>query len=169
MTKHIYVPKFTGKSTAEMQGPKAEDVTMPAKSNFTREDVPEIEVVADVEKVNKDWADEMAYLEGTIKIRLHPTNDPNVEPRVPVCVNGEKSHPIWGNHLPRGVELVVKRKVAGVIAAAKPMNVQTVRDRDQTGNDVARIVRNIGFSYPFELINGSQRDQQWLEKIRAQV
>jgi hypothetical protein len=169
MATNTYIPKYQGKNTAEMQGPKAADVTMPATGDFTREDVPDIEVVADVEMVNKDWAEQMAYLEGTIKIRLHPSNDPNVEPRVPVCVNGEKAHPVWGNHLPRGIELVVKRKVAGVIAAAKPMNVVTVRDRDHTGNDVARIVRNIGFSYPFELINGTQRDQKWLETIRAQA
>lgn len=155
--------------TDEMQGPDAPGVTMPRSGTFTRDDVPEVEVVADVMSASNDWAANMAFMEEKVKIRIHDTSDPNAEPRVPVCVNGEKSHPVWGNHLPRGRELVVKRKVAEVLARSKPINVKTTKTIDHDGNDTSRITRTVGVMYPFELVDPRPRDLDWLRKIRAEA
>lgn len=162
----------TSQSTAEMAGPAAPEVTMPASGDFTADDVPEIEVVTDVDinaKAKKKWVDDMQFMNEPVKIRIHDTTDPNMEPRVPVCVNGEKAHPVFGNHLPRGVELVVKRCVAEQLARAKPINVRTVKTIDHDGNDTAKIVRTIGVMYPFELVDPKPRDLDWIKRIRAEM
>ncbi|MBC3919163.1 hypothetical protein H8L32_16850 [Undibacterium sp. CY18W] len=157
------------KNTAELQGPVAPDITMPASGGFSHDDVPDIEVVADVMADKKDWADKMNFMNETVCIRIQETTNPNEEPRVPVCVNGVKSHPVYGNNLPRGIELNVKRYVAEALLRAKPINVRTVKTIDHDGNDTARIVRSIGTAYPFEMINAKPRDTEWLRSIRAQA
>lgn len=157
------------RSTDEMAGPKAADVTMPASGDFTYDDISDIEVVVDIEADKKDWADKMRFMSEMITIRIQETTNPNEEPRVPVCVNGMKSHPVYGNHLPRGIELDVKRYVAEALLRAKPMNVRTVKTVDHDGNDTSKIVRSIGTAYPFEVINPKPRDGDWLRKIRAEA
>ena len=155
--------------TQDLQGPEAPGVTMPRSGDFTHEDVPDIEVVAEVPTTKDDWANNMKFMEELVKIRIHDTSDTNAEPRVPVCVNGERSHPEWGNHLPRGIEIAVKRKVAEVLARAKPISVKTVKTMDHDGNDTARIVRSIGARYPFELVDARPRDLDWIRKVRAEA
>lgn len=161
--------KRDGISTQEMDGPEAPSIDMPRSGDFTRDDVPDIEIVTDVRPNQDDWADNMRFMSAPVTIRIHETNDPNAEPRVPVCVNGEKSHPIFGNHLPRGIEITVKRSVAEVLARAKPINVKTVKTVDHDGNDTARIERKIGQQYPFELVNARPADIDWLKRIRAEA
>lgn len=157
------------KSTEEMAGPAAPSVDMPASGDFTSDDVPDIEVVADIEADRKDWADKMKFAREMVQIRIHDTSDPNAEPRVPVCVNGELSHPKFGNHLPRGTEIWVRRCVAEQLARSKPISVKTVKTQDHDGNDTARIERKVGALYPFELINPKPADTAWLKRVRAEA
>jgi hypothetical protein len=161
--------RTTATSTAEMDGPAAPDVTMPASGDFGYDDIDPIEIVVDVMADKKQWADKMRFNNETITIRIQETTNPNEEVRVPVCVNGVKSHPLYGNDLPRGVEIQVKRYVAEALLRAKPINVRTVKTIDHDGNDTAKIVRSIGTAYPFEMINASSRDTDWLRSIRAQA
>lgn len=156
------------KSTEEMDGPSAPDVTMPASGDFGYDDIDPIEIVVDVMADKKAWADKMRFNNEMITIYIQETTNPNDEPRVPVCVNGAPSHPVYGNHLPRGVELNVRRYVAEALLRAKPMNVRTVKTIDHDGNDTARIVRSIGTAYPFNMINAKPRDNDWLRAIRAE-
>lgn len=142
---------------------------MPARGDFKRDDVPEIELATDTMSAGNDWAEQMRFQNERISIRLHETNDPNAEPRVPVCVNGEIAHPKFGNHLPRGVDITVKRCVAEQLARAKPISVKTVKTIDADGNDTAKIVRNVGAQYPFELVNPTPRDMDWLKRVRAEA
>ena len=159
----------TSVGTDEMQGPEAPDVTMPRSGDFTRDDVPVIEQVADVRGNSNKYLEDIAFDNELVTIRLYDTNDPNDEPRVPVQVNGEKAHPVYGNHLPRGIELQVKRMVAAVLARSKPISVKTVKTVDYDGNDTAKIVRSVGTRYPFELVNAKPKDVDWLRKIRAEA
>lgn len=161
--------RTTATNTAEMDGPKAPDVLVPASGAFGYDDIDPIEVVVDVEADRKDWADKMRFANETIRIRINETTNPNEEPRVPVCVGGKLSHPEWGNNLPRGVEIDVKRYVAEALLRAKPMSVKTVQVRDQNGADTAQIIRSIGTMYPFEMINAKPKDTDWLRSIRAQA
>lgn len=156
-------------STAEMDGPKAAEVTMPASGDFGYDDIDPIEQVIDTVADRKQWADNMRFSNEIITIRIQETTNPNEEARVPVCVNGERAHPQYGNHLPRGVELNVKRCVAEALLRAKPINVRTVKTIDHDGNDTSKIVRSIGTAYPFEMINAKSRDTDWLRSIRAQA
>jgi hypothetical protein len=156
-------------NTAEMQGPSAPEVMMPASGSFTYEDVPEIEVVVDVMADKADWAEKMRFNNEMITIRIQETTNPNEELRVPVSVNGIQSHPVYGNHLPRGIEINVRRFVAEQLLRAKPINVRTVKTIDHDGNDTAKIVRTIGTAYPFEVIGAKPRDTDWLRSIRAQA
>ena len=155
--------------TNDLDGPVAQDVVMPRSGAFTMDDVPEIEVATDSMPAIDEWAAAMRFMEEPVQIRLHDTSDPNAEPRVPVWVNGEIAHPKYGNHLPRGEDIIIKRKFAEQLARAKPINVKTVKTVDQDGNDTSRIVRSIGSQYPFELTNPKPRDLEWLKRIRAEL
>lgn len=159
----------TAVNTAEMDTAKAPEVVMPASGDFNYDDIDPIEPVRDSVADKKQWADNMRFSQERIKIRINESTDPNAEPRVPVCVNGELSHPQYGNHLPRGVEIVVKRCVAEALLRAKPIGVRTVKTIDNDGNDTAKIVRSIGTAYPFEMIDAKPRDTDWLRSIRAQA
>lgn len=156
-------------NTEEMQGPKAPEILMPASGEFDHDDITDLEVVVDIEADKKDWTDKMRFMHEPVCIRINDTTNPNEEPRVPVCVGGARSHPIWGNHLPRGVEIVVKRYVVEALLRAKPITVKTIPARDADGADTARIVRSIGTLYPFEIVNAKPKDTDWLRKIRAEV
>lgn len=155
-------------NTEEMDGPKAPDVLMPSTGDFGYNDIDPIEVVRDVMADKKDWADKMRFANEMVRIRINETSDPNAELRVPVCVNGVLSHPVYGNHLPRGVEIDVKRYVAEQLLRTKPMSVKTRETKDQDGANTAEILRTIGNAYPFELINQTSKDSDWLRKIRAE-
>jgi hypothetical protein len=152
-----------------MAGPQAPDVVIPASGDFGYDDIDSIEIVVDVMADKKAWADRMRFDSEMITIRIQETTNPNEEARVPVCVNGVRSHPVYGNHLPRGIELNVKRYVAEALLRAKPINVRTVKTIDHDGNDTSKIVRSIGTAYPFEMINAKPRDTDWLRAIRAQA
>lgn len=157
------------KNTEDMQGPVASDTVIPATGDFDYSDISEFEVVIDVMADKKQWADNMRFQNETICIRLNETTNPNEEPRVPVCVGGNRSHPVYGNHLPRGIELNVKRYVAEALMRAKPISVRTVKTLDAEGNDTSKIVRNSGTLYPFEMINPKPADLDWQRKIRAEA
>lgn len=155
-------------NSEEMGTAKAPDVEMPASGDFSYDDMDPIEQVIDVVADRKQWADNMRFANEVITIRINETSDPNMEPRVPVCVNGRLSHPVWENHLPRGIELQVRRCVAEALLRAKPVTVKTIPTRDQNGADTAKIVRSIGNSYPFEVVGATSKDIDWMRKIRAE-
>ena len=156
-------------NTEEMGGPKAPDIVVPATGSFSYDDYELLEVVRDAMADKKDWADKMRFAQEIIKIRINETSDPNAELRVPVCVNGVLSHPVYGNHLPRGIEIDVKRYVAEQLLRTKPIGVKTVQVRDHDGADTAKIIRTVGNAYPFEVIGATSRDTDWMRSIRAQV
>ncbi len=156
-------------NTEEMEGPKAPEVLVPSTGEFGYDDIDPLEVVRDFAADRKDWANKMRFANEIIKIRINETSDPNAELRVPVCINGVLSHPVYGNHLPRGIEIDVKRCVAEQLLRTKPIGVKTIQTRDHDGADTAKIVRTVGNTYPFEVINATSRDTDWMRSIRAQV
>lgn len=155
--------------STELDPPRIKDFVMPASGSISRDDIPEIETESEDINRRKDWAEKMAFANEKITIRLSETNDPNDEPRVPVCVNGERSHPVYGNDLPRGVDLVVKRCVAEVLLRAKPINVRTVETRDGNGDRAAKIVQSVGTKYPLEIVNSKPRDNDWMRQVRLEA
>ncbi len=168
MATRTYTKKNTV-STEGMQVAEAPDFTIPAHGTVTRADVPDIQVVADTVESISDWAQEMDFLNAPIEIRIQGTTNPNDEQRVFVCVNGEMSHPKYGNYLPRDVEITVKRKVVEGLARAKPISITTPQVKDIDGSDTARIMQRVGNQYPFELVNPTKQDVEWVKRIRAQV
>lgn len=157
------------KSSEEAAGPVAPEVTMPSSGDFGFDDIPDIEVVVDVEADRADWAAKMRFAREPVQIRIHESNDPNAEPRVPVCVGGELSHPKFGNHLPRGMDIWVRRCVAEQLLRSKPITVKTTKTVDQDGNDTAKITRTVGSLYPFELVNPKPVDVAWQKRIRSEA
>lgn len=163
-----YVKKNTV-STENMPAAAAPSFTMPASGMIERADIPAVEVVSDTMEQRGDWAGSMAFLNEPIEIRISSTTNPNDEKFVFACVNGERSHPQYGNYLPRDVELTLKRKVVQNIARAKPIAVTTTQVRDYDGSDTARINQSTGNKYPFEIINPTSRDVEWVKRIRAEA
>ena len=152
-----------------MDQPRIPDFVIPASGPVSHEDRPPIEVETGDFNRKKDWADKMAFANEKITIRLSETNDANDEPRVPVCVNGERSHPVYGNDLPRGVDLVVKRCVAEVLLRSRPINVRTVETRDGNGDRTTKEIKTLGTKYPFELVNPKPSDVDWMRKVRMEA
>lgn len=163
---------YTKQPTVDTQDAPASDIpsiAVPKTGSFTAADIPEIEVTHDTMAEKSDWARDMAFLSEPIQIRIHGTTDPNLEQRIYVSVNNERSHPQYGNYLPRDTELWIKRQVAEALLRAKPIAVKTVQTKDYDGSDTARIDRSTGNAYPFEVINPTEKDRAWIKRIRAEV
>lgn len=151
-----------------METAQRADGVMLSDTPFLYSDMPDVEVMRDIGKDQKDWADKMKFNEEMLTININTTSDPNAEPRVYVCVGGFQSHPQWGNYLPRGMDLKVKRYVAEALARAKPMNVTTREGVLANGDKTAHIMTKIGMAYPFNLVNGKPADYEWLKNIVAE-
>lgn len=155
-------------STENLETPADVAFALPASGSIIREDIPDI-VTSHDDKVDKDWADGMAFMNQYITISIHESNDPEAEPRVPVWNNGDRAHPQFGNYLPRGVELKIQRRFAEVLLRAKPIGIKTVTIKDHTGADTAEIRKHKGNSYPFVVVNPTKADQAWMRRVSLEA
>ena len=152
--------------TTEMESPKPDDILL---SNAKPQDLGEIiEPVADPTTFDEK-AKALAFNEEELEIMIHESTNPNDEPRVFVCVNGQMTHPKYGNHLPRGVPISVKRKVVERLARAKPMSFATVETVNQQGERDTKLQRHQAQKYPFSVIHDPNPEGlSWLRRIMAE-
>lgn len=107
----------------------------------------------------KDHADNLAFMEELVQVRVHETTEKNAEKVVDVYCNGIPQRFI------RGVPIVVKRKYVEVLARAKPFTVTTPEIVDATGSRTTKIETSSALRYPFDMQDRNPDGQRWLQSI----
>ena len=116
-------------------------------------------VVAD-RSVNddKDYTEELAFMEEPVTIRLEPSTEKNASNRFPVWVNGKPAemmirgrwYPVgW---LPVGETIIIKRKYLEVIIRAKIDRIETKHDDATVDQPRNMVVRNTAPVHAFSII-----------------
>lgn len=133
-------------------------------------------VTADASLIDRDYADELAFMSEWVTIRLDPSGAENAPDSFPVWVNGRgaevliNDRPVIWTHLPVGPEITVRRSVVEIIARSKTMRVQT----DHTGEPFRqlenRTTRQVSQTQPFSIVHDpSPRGRAWIsEMLRRQ-
>lgn len=153
---------------------KPEDVIIPATG-----DVPEhdsvIERVSDMVTIDEKEA-MTKFMEEPVKIMIHESTDPNPEPVVFCAVNGEGALLIkdgggrafrtpW---IPRGQEVVLRRKFVERLARARTTRIATEEVRDANGDRATAVRRKTSLRYPFQVIEDpNPKGAEWLKSVLA--
>lgn len=161
MTEAINVPTRRGRreiSTADMEVGQKPNIVLPNEGPIVRE--PESIIAAEGPVVD-DYADELAFMEQPVTIRLHRSSEKFAPTLIDFYVNGQCE---W---IPVEVNYKTKRKFVEVIARCKPDDVSTVTgslDEESPRNEIQRYTRA---KYPFTVIEdpSGSRGFDWLAKI----
>ena len=101
-------------------------------------------IIIAVDRIDQEYADELAFNEEPVSIRLEPSQDRNAAQWYPVWVNGRGAEVLvngrWAEftYLPVGKVITVKRKYVEVIVRAKLDSVYTeVREPESERPDNA--------------------------------
>jgi len=119
---------------------------------------PEIELptLAEVASPNFDSA---RFMEEKVTINVHKSNVEGELTHVEPKVNGQSVL------IPRGMNVIVKRKFVEALANAKQSNyMQEVLNVDQQ-NIQTPLNEQVALTYPFTLVQDSQRGREWLTEI----
>ena len=136
---------------------------------------PEI-VTADSGLIDKDYADELAFMAEWVTIRLEPSGAENAPDTFAVRLNGRgaeilvNGQPVIWTHLPVGPEITVRRSVVEIIARSKTMRVQTDHTGDPHRQLENKTNRQVSQTQPFSIVHDpSPRGRAWVaEMIRRQ-
>ena len=119
----------------------------------------EIEVV-DPARFAKEKADNLAFNEEPVTVRVHETNDQNAPKWVEIEVNGKKEI-FW-----RGVPKVTKRKFVEGLCRCKPISYKNIEFTDAEGNRAFKWPSTVGLEFPFEVVEDKNpKGPQWLAKL----
>ncbi len=130
-------------------------------------------ILVDKRLANKDYLDELAFMETPVTIRLEPSADKNAVSRFVVFVNGHGAEIFEGGKwrsiawLPVGKVIIVKRKVLEVIVRTKIDTIHTKilnADSDSPHNAEQRFTSAV-HSYSI-LEDKHPRGAAWLTEMR---
>lgn len=107
----------------------------------------------------KDHAENLAFMEERVLVRVMESADKNAEKIVEVFNDGVPQRFV------RGQWQIAKRKFVEVLARAKPFSVQTPEMTDGNGNRTTAINVSHGLRYPFEMRDDNPRGQAWLQGV----
>jgi hypothetical protein len=111
------------------------------------------------EREFKTQAENEAFMQEEIVIRLHPTSDKNAPPVVPVGCNGEQ---VW---LPRGRPISIPRKFIESLARYET-SFTSVRTQDPNADEGFVNKASAAQPYPFSVIRDENpKGRAWLERI----
>lgn len=111
------------------------------------------------EREFKDSAAMEAFMQEEIVIRIHPTNDVNAPPCVPVGCNGEQ---VW---LPRGRAISIPRKFIESLTRFETA-LASERQRDPNADDGYVQRTRASQPYPFSVIQDKHpKGRAWLERV----
>lgn len=117
----------------------------------------------DIEVESKFDEDAMAlekFMNETVKIRVHGSPEEGALPVISVIVNG-MIQPI-----PRDIEVDVKRKYVEALARAKSTSYRQVTNPIDPSD--IKMVPTTVLSYPFTVVEDSNKGKAWIRKILAQ-
>lgn len=129
-------------------------------------------ILVDSDVIDKKYADELAFMEMPVKIRLHPSSDVNAIASFEVRVNGKGGEILVGGRwfertwLPVGEEIIIKRKYLEVIARAKIDSIRTPKMESLAEHPDNRPSRFTSAVNSFSVIEDkSPRGAAWLTDI----
>lgn len=129
-------------------------------------------ITADPGLMDKDYADELAFMAEWVTIRLEPSGAENAADTFACWVNGKgaevlaNGRPVIWTHLPVGPEITVRRSVVEIIARSKTMRVET----DHTGEPFRQLANNtnrrVSQTQPFSIVHDpSPRGRAWVAEM----
>lgn len=110
--------------------------------------------------ITEDALDLEAFMHEMVKIRVHGSPEEGALPVISVIVNGVLQ-PIL-----RDEEIVVRRKYVEALARAKATSYKQVTNPIDPSD--IRMVPTTVLSYPFTVIEDTERGKSWLRKLLAQ-
>lgn len=131
------------------------------------------EIVIGQQELDKNYADELKFMEEPVTIRLEPSAEKNAATAFPVWVNGKGAEVFqngkWDEigYLPVGRVLIVKRKVVEIIARAKVDTVHT-KVEDEDGERPKNVInRYTSAVHSFSIIEDrNPMGVPWLTELR---
>jgi hypothetical protein len=132
---------------------------------------PEI-VLVDRDLLDKEYADELAFMAEWVTIRLEPSGQENAPDTFPVSTNGKgaeiliNGRPVIWTWLPVGEEVTVRRHTVEIIARSKTMRVQTEHMGELVQQRANKLDRRVSQTQPFSIIHDpSPRGRAWLAEM----
>ena len=123
--------------------------------------------------IDTSYADELAFMEEPVTIRLEPSSDRNAVGAFPVWVNGKGAEVFqvgqWREigYLPVGQVITVRRKVLEVVIRAKVDTIHTEikeKDSDRPQNVIQRFTSPV---HSFSIIEDrNPRGPAWVTELR---
>lgn len=103
------------------------------------------------------------FMHEMVVVHVAESADPNAENPVHVSVNGSAVY------IPRGHDIVVKRKYVEVLARAKATGIRTVQRTNADGIRYIHTDRATALKYPFNVVEDhNPNGRAWLKKILAE-
>lgn len=128
---------------------------------------PEV-IVADASLIDKEYANELAFMAEWVTIRLEPSGAENAPDTFPAWNNGRgaevlvNDRPVIMTHLPVGPEITVRRYIVETIARSKTMRVATDHSTDLTRQLANRTDRRVSQTQPFSIVHDpNPRGRAW--------
>lgn len=120
-------------------------------------------VTAAIDPLNKNYLDELAFMEEPIEIMVAETTDENAENPVQVGVNGVFIL------LERGKPTICKRKFADALIV-KGSKVTTPEIFNPAGERSRAIRQTSALKYPFTIVrDDNPRSREWLQRRMADI
>lgn len=131
------------------------------------------DIILTEDVLKKEYADELAFNEEPVVIRIEPSSEKNAAGAFPVWVNGQPAQVFQQGQwreigwLPVGQVLTVKRKVLEVIIRAKIDTIQTKildEDGERPNNVIQRFTSPV---HSFSILEDrNPRGPAWVQELR---
>lgn len=155
--------------TADTSIEQAPDIKMPGLGEDIERE-PDI-IPATAEVLNKQYADQIAFMEEPITIMIQPGSDRDPQIVHDVWVNGKGAEVFVNGKwiefgcIPVGIEVVTKRKYVEVLARKKTDKISTQVIKHQDGEE-NKVVRATSHGCPFSVVEDrNPRGRQWLSDV----
>lgn len=151
--------------TRREKGVEASEVSIKQQPELLMSTTGEAERAEQVLEVHNDidmnYADDLAFMEEYVDVRVEESTDLNAEPVVAVFNNGQSQYFV------RGKTQRVKRKFVEVLARAKQTTVNTIEDRNE---GAVRLKRHTSLRYPFSMTrDDNPKGYAWLRNILSEA
>lgn len=128
-------------------------------------------VVADQSAIDKEYAEELKFMEEAVTIRLEQSSEKNAATVQPAWVDGKGAevfingrwYPI--TYLPIGQTLITKRKYLEVLLRAKFTRIETKHDDATVDNPQNRVIRHTSSVVPVTIVKDTELGAEWAREI----
>lgn len=159
--KNTPVAKATKEvSTSDMDLGTKSDIILPGLDDVLVRDPEEIAVVEGT-SAEGDYAEQLAFMEELMQIRIEPSREKHAAQLIDVYVQGRAE---W---IPVGRPWIIKRKYVEVLARAKPIGIETTHETAEESLDPQnKVVRTVSLLHPFSVLHDpNPKGFEWLSRI----